>query len=90
MSSAPVRRGLRTAPIGVSATGGRVDEAERRKNRNKSRIRAKGEHPFLVLKRIFGFAKVCYRGLLKNGQRLLVACALINIFQLRRPVLRLV
>lgn len=66
----------------------RVDVVQQRKNRNKSRVRAKGEHPFLVLKRIFGFAKVRYRGIAKNAERLYVACALVNIFQLRRPLLR--
>ncbi|MGH8197299.1 MAG: IS5 family transposase, partial [Steroidobacteraceae bacterium] len=55
---------------------GRIDEVQRRKNRNKSRVRAKGEHPFLVLKRIFGFTKVRYRGIAKNAERLYVACAL--------------
>jgi IS5 family transposase len=68
---------------------GRVDQVEQRKNRHKSKVRAKGEHPFLVLKRVFGFAKVRYRGLYKNAQRLTVACALVNLFQLRRPLLRL-
>jgi IS5 family transposase len=68
---------------------GRVDEVERRKNRTKSRVRARGEHPFLILKVVFGFAKVRYRGLFKNAQRLTVACALVNLFQLRRPLLRL-
>jgi IS5 family transposase len=66
----------------------RVDVVQQRKNRNKSRVRAKGEHPFLVLKRIFGFAKVRYRGIAKNAERLYVACALVSIFQLRRPLLR--
>ena len=47
------------------------------------------EHPFLILKVVFGFAKVRYRGLFKNAQRLTVACALVNLFQLRRPLLRL-
>src|SRR5690606_21736717 len=37
---------------------GVVDEAERTKNRTKSSVRAKVEHPFLVLKRVFGFSKV--------------------------------
>jgi IS5 family transposase len=69
--------------------GGVVDSAERRKNRNKSRVRAKGEHPFLVLKVIFGFRKVRYRGIAKNAQRLNVACALVNLFMLRRPLLRM-
>jgi transposase, IS5 family len=63
---------------------GLVDEVQRRKNRFKSHIRARVEHPFLVIKRIFGFAKVRYRGLKKNAQRLYVACALTNLYLLRR------
>jgi transposase, IS5 family len=61
--------------------------SERSRNRNKSRVRAKGEHPFLVIKRIFGFVKVCYRGIAKNANRLLVACALANLFMVRRLLL---
>jgi len=68
----------------------RIDWLERRKNRHKSRVRARVEHPFLVLKRIFGFTKVRYRGIAKNAERLYVACALVNIFQLRRPLCQLV
>ena len=36
----------------------------------KTSIRAKVEHPFLYVKRHFGYAKVRYRGLAKNTQRL--------------------
>jgi len=64
-----------------------LSEAERSKNRNKSKVRAKGEHPFLVIKRLFGFAKVCYRGIAKNANRLFVACALANLFMVRRTLL---
>jgi hypothetical protein len=53
---------------------GVVDEVERAKNRTKSRVRAKVEHPFRVIKRVFGFVKVGYRGLAKNTQRLWVTC----------------
>ncbi len=35
----------------------------KRKNRNKARVRAKVEHPFRIVKRIFGFEKARYRGL---------------------------
>lgn len=66
---------------------GVVDEAERAKNRTKSSVRAKVEHPFLVLKRVFGFSKVRYRGLAKNANRLFVACALVNVFMARRCLL---
>ena len=48
---------------------GTVDEAERAKNRTKSKVRAKVEHTIGVIKRVFGFSKVRYRGLEKNAQR---------------------
>jgi IS5 family transposase len=44
----------------------RVDELQRAKNRSKSSVQAKVEHPFRILKRIFGFDKVRYRGLAKK------------------------
>jgi len=65
-----------------------LSDEERAKNRNKSKVRAKGEHPFLVIKRLFGFTKVCYRGMAKNANRLFVACALANLFMVRRTLLR--
>jgi IS5 family transposase len=58
-------------------------------NRWKSRIRARVEHPIGVIKRVFGFTKVCYRGLVKNRHRLVVACALANLFMVRKRLLRL-
>jgi IS5 family transposase len=64
-----------------------LSAAERSKNRNKSKVRAKGEHPFLIIKLIFGFAKVCYRGMAKNANRLFVACALTNLYMVRRTLL---
>lgn len=63
--------------------------AQKARNTTKSRVRAKGEHPFLVIKRIFGFMKTRYRGLLKNAHRLFVTCALANLFMVRRHLLRL-
>jgi len=67
---------------------GVVDEVERAKNRTKSKVRAKVEHPIGVIKRVFGFAKVRYRGLNKNLHRLLVTAALANLYTARRQLLR--
>jgi len=67
---------------------GMVDEVERGKNRRKSAVRAKVEHPFGVIKRVFGFVKVRYRGLAKNAQRLWVSCGLANLFMVRHRLLR--
>jgi IS5 family transposase len=57
-------------------------------NRTKSKVRARVEHPIGVIKRVFGFAKLRYRGLKKNAHRLIVTCALANLFMVRRLLLR--
>jgi IS5 family transposase len=62
---------------------GPVDEVERGKNRNKSKIRARVEHVFAVVKRLWGFTKVRYRGLAKNATRSFVALGLANIYLAR-------
>ncbi len=59
---------------------GQVDDAKRAKNRSKSKIRARMEHVFAVVKRLWGFTKVRYRGLAKNANRALTALALANIY----------
>ncbi|HEX4068354.1 MAG TPA: IS5 family transposase, partial [Acidobacteriaceae bacterium] len=61
-----------------------VDELQRAKNRVKARVRAKVEHPFRIVKRIFGFEKTRYRGLRKNHQRLCVNFALANLYLHRK------
>jgi IS5 family transposase len=61
----------------------RVDEEARRKNTTKARVRATVEHPFRILKRVFGFIKVRYRGLKKNHEWLCAAFALVNLYQHR-------
>src|SRR5215469_14672772 len=61
-----------------------VDELQKAKNRVKARVRAKVEHPFRILKRIFGFEKVRYRGLKKNHQRLCACFALVNLYLHRK------
>ena len=62
---------------------GEVDEVQRAKNRNKSRVRARVEHVFAVVKRLWGFTKVRYRGLQKNATRAFTALALANIYLAR-------
>jgi len=64
-----------------------VDEVQRAKNRTKSKVRSKVEHVFGILKLKFGFVKVRYRGLAKNANRLFAACALANLFMVRKRLL---
>ena len=66
-----------------------TDEVERAKNRTKSKVRSRVEHVFGVMKLKFGFVKVRYRGLAKNANRLFATCALVNLFMVRKKLLRL-
>ena len=47
--------------------------------RAKASVRAKVEHPFLRVKRLFGYAKVRYRGLARNTERLALLFGLGNL-----------
>ncbi len=66
---------------------GVIDEVKRGKNRNKSRIRSRVEHVFGVIKRLWGFGKVRYRGLAKNATRAFTALALANIYLSRQRLM---
>lgn len=66
---------------------GWFNEVEKAKNRTKSQVRAKVEHTIGVIKRVFGFRKVRYRGLAKNLHRLEVTAALTNLYMVRRRLL---
>jgi transposase, IS5 family len=68
------RRGHRHRPL---------TERERQINRSRSRHRARGEHAFHVVKRLWGYTKVRYRGLAKNTARAFTLFALANLYLLR-------
>jgi IS5 family transposase len=53
-------------------------------NAQKSRVRCKVEYPFLIIKRIFHYNKVRYRGIKKNRTQAYTLCALANLYMLRQ------
>jgi len=61
--------------------------AIREENRVKSKTRSRVEHVFALIKLKFGFAKVRYRGLEKNRNRLLSLCALTNLLTARHHLM---
>ena len=63
-----------------------LTDADKQTNRRKSAVRSKVEHPFLILKRIWGFAKVRYRGLAKNANRAFAMLAMLNLVKWGRPL----
>ena len=59
----------------------RLDKSgpEEAEEKRKASVRAKVEHPFLYVKRHFGYAKVRYRGLAKNTQRIALLLGFTNL-----------
>jgi IS5 family transposase len=53
-------------------------------NWQNSRVRSKVEYPFLIIKRIFHYDKVRYRGIHKNRTQAYTLCALANLYMLRQ------
>ena len=60
------------------------ESVDAQREKQKASVRAKVEHPFLYVKRHFGYAKVRYRGLYKNTQRLAVLFGLANLMKAER------
>ena len=52
--------------------------------RRKAQVRAIVEHPFHVIKNLFGYRKVSYRGIAKNQVRAMAHAALANLYIARR------
>ena len=66
--------------------GRRLSPSQIKRNRRHGAIRAKVEHVFRVLKCQFGYRKVRYRGIEKNGAQVFTLLALANLFLARRQL----
>jgi len=67
-----------------SKAGRRLSSAQKKRNRRYGAIRAKVEHVFRILKCQFGYRKVRYRGIIKNGAQVFALLALANLYLARR------
>lgn len=77
------RTNVRPSSIKVSDTYQGI-QWERDIENRKSSTRCKVEHPFLIVKRQFGYARVAYRGLAKNFHRFNVLFASANMIMCAR------
>lgn len=77
------QRGIRSRLQKRAGAGHPLTDAAKARNRGWSRTRAFVEHPFHVVKRLWGFAKVRYRGLAKNTARVFALLALANLYRVR-------
>src|SRR6202022_3561241 len=63
-----------------------LTDHQRKINRSRSRTRARGEHAFRIVKRLWGFAKTRYRGLMKNTARAFATFAMANLYLVRKYI----
>jgi IS5 family transposase len=67
----------------TETTSAPLSERWRLINRARSRTRARGEHAFRIVKQLWGFTKVRYRGLAKNLAKAHTMFALANLYLVR-------
>ncbi len=63
--------------------GGRLTARQRASNHRFGKVRARVEHVFRVVKCQFGYRKVRYRGIAKNGAQIFSLLALANLYLVR-------
>ena len=80
-----VLAGIKAGAKGYITKGAPLDEMV---NQIRSKTRAKVEHCFGVIKCIFGWRKVSYKGLAKNANRLMTTAALCNLYMVRGKLAR--
>ena len=72
------RINVRPSSLKISSNYKGINRDKEIENR-KSAVRCKVEHPFLIVKRQFGYAKVVYRGIAKNMNRFHILFAGANL-----------
>ena len=58
-----------------------------RAEKRKAQIRARVEHPFRIVKCVFGYVKVRFKGLAKNTSQVITLFALANLVLARKHLL---
>jgi IS5 family transposase len=66
-----------------------LSDEDREWNQRQHRTRAKGEHAFRVVKHLWRYRKVRYKGLFKNATQVFSLFALANLYMVRKELLML-
>lgn len=80
-------RGIKWCVSRKAGRGHRLSEKYEGHNRRMSKTRAKGEHPFHVVKCLWGHRKARYRGITKNASQLFTLFSLANLYLVRKQLL---
>lgn len=79
-------RGVKWCVSRKAARGQALSKRDQKHNRHMSKTRAKCEHPFHVVKCLWGHRKVRYRGIAKNAGQLFTLFTLANLYLVRNEL----
>jgi IS5 family transposase len=65
----------------------KLSNKQKKRNKQFSSVRAKVEHPFQIIKHLWGYRKVRYNGLQKNTNQLQMLSSLANLYMVRKILL---
>ena len=80
-------RGIRWCVNRKASRNHQLSEEDIEYNHRQSQIRAKGEHAFRIVKHLWRYQKVRYKGLLKNATQVFSLFMLANIYLVRRELM---
>ena len=80
-------RGVKWCVSKKANRGRKLSKKDQKHNRKMSTTRARVEHPFHVIKCLFGYRKVRYRGIYKNAAQLFTLFSLANLYMVRKKLL---
>lgn len=79
-------RGVKWCVSRKAGRGYRLSEKDEEHNRRMSKTRARGEHPFHVVKCLWGHTKMRYQGINKNAAQLFTLFSLANLYLVRKQL----
>ena len=79
-------RGVEWRVCRKASRGRKLNCADQSFNRKSNRVRARVEHSFGVIKHLWGYRKVRYRGLEKNAAQAFTLFALANFYLARNDL----
>ena len=66
--------------------GKKLSQKQKKRNLRLSSIRSKVEHPFQVIKHLWGYRKTRTRGMRKNQSQFFILAALHNVYRMRKSL----
>ncbi len=83
------QRGVKWRVTIKASRGRELSQQEQKWNQSRNRVRSRVEHSFGVVKHLWGYRKVRYRGLYKNRCQLFSLFLLCNLYRARKSLIRI-